>query len=150
MAGSNRSRDSLEPTHSAPARSLKKDWESPGGVVRVGRITTVGFEIVAVVPVQHALGIEPQKALIVLKDVADLAGGQAVPGSQMRKADVLAFAHGQFHQRGFRCAQSRGKLKNAHSRRGALSLPIRARSCGDLPLSFIWAGAFPVPSWEGS
>ena len=47
----------------------------PCRVVRVGRITTVGFELVAVVPVQRARGIDPQESLIVLNDAADLAGG---------------------------------------------------------------------------
>ena len=98
MAGSNRSRDSLEPTQREPERSLKTKCEkAPGRIVRVGRITTVGLELVAVVPVQHARGVEPQKPLIVLKDVADLAGGQAVLAGQMGKADVLAFAYGEFH-----------------------------------------------------
>jgi hypothetical protein len=92
----------------------------------VGRITTVRFELVAVVPVQRARGVEPQKTLIVLKDVADLAGGQAVFAGQMSKADVLAFAHSQFHERGFRRAQSRGKQKKAHHGRAASHPAFRA------------------------
>ena len=113
-----------------PGPVLEKGLEkAPGRVVRVGRITTVGFELVAVVPVQHARGVEPQKPLIVLKDVADLAGGQAVLGGQMGKADVLAFAYGESHQRGFRCAQSGGKLKKAHRRRAASHPAFRAGSC---------------------
>ena len=66
--------------------------KAPGRVVRVQRITTAGLELVAVVVVQHARGVEPQKPLIVLKDVADLTGGQALLVGQMGKADVLAFA----------------------------------------------------------
>ena len=46
--------------------------KAPGWIVRVGRITTIGLELVAVVPVQRARGVEPQKTLIVLKNVADL------------------------------------------------------------------------------
>ena len=41
--------------------------EARGRVVRVGRITTVGLELVAVVPVECNLGVEPQETLIVLK-----------------------------------------------------------------------------------
>ncbi len=46
----------------------------------------------------------------------------------MGKAEVLAFAHGESHQRRFRCAQSGGKLKKAHRRRGASDPMFRAGS----------------------
>ena len=42
------------------------------------------------------------------------ARGQAVVAGQMGKADVFAFGYRELHQRGFRCAQSGGKLKKAH------------------------------------
>ena len=106
---------------------------APCRVVRMGRIATVGFELVAVVPVQRARGVEPQETLIVLNDVADSAGGQAVPAGQMGKADVLAFGYREFHERGFRCAQSGGKLKKATPPSRSVVL---AGSSGLVPMIF--------------
>ena len=72
--------------------------KASGRIVRVGGITTVRLELIAVVPAQHVRGIEPQEALIVLKDVADLSERQAVLAGQMGKTDIPAFGYGKFHQ----------------------------------------------------
>ena len=63
----------------------------------------------------------------------------------MGKTDVLAFAYREFHELGFRCARSGGKMKK-HT--PAASIRIRRfdlHRATERPLVFTLAGTIPVP-----